>query len=350
MFTKRSIHKLLGVAASALLLAGSGNVLAATTAPSVNVQNSATVTYKIGTVTQDPETSNTESFLVDTKIDINVTKQADDLTNSPNEAGQYLRFEVTNNGNVAIDVLLTYEEVTALTAVAIWEETGGGATTWDNVNDTANTTLQNVTVGETRTVYIVGTLPGDAANGSNYDVHLIAQAVKESDSSVYTKDSDGDSPTVMEIVFADGTGTHTGDTNYNAYHSASGRYTVQAAILSASKTHAVTAGGAGDTYHIPGATIEYTITVSNGAGASTAETIIVEDVIPANMTYVTGSIKVTPPGGAEQSYDDTEGNDQYTNNVDAGFNVAGDKVVVQGTGINLSASQSLVVKFSATID
>jgi len=79
--------------------------------------------------------------------------------------------------------------------------------------------------------------------------------------------------------------------------SATATYTVTTAALTVSKSVAVVsnpAGVGGTPKAIPGATLTYTISVDNSAGAVTATTLVVNDDFPeATLTFVNGSTDVT---------------------------------------------------------
>ena len=107
---------------------------------------------------------------------------------------------------------------------------------------------------------------------------------------------------------------------------------------------------------IPGAVIEYTITVSNGAGASTATNVVVTDSLATEIGngtiafktdgYAAGKgIQVTAPnlyGGAATSLTNAGSDDE------GDFNITTANTVTV-TGISLSASESATVKFQVTI-
>ncbi len=107
---------------------------------------------------------------------------------------------------------------------------------------------------------------------------------------------------------------------------------------------------------IPGAIVEYTITIANGTGASTATNIVLTDSLNANITagrlafnpntYAAGQgVQVTAPninGGAAQNLTNVA-------DADAGdFNVTGANTVTV-SGITLAAGQSATVKFRVTV-
>src|SRR6185369_17015351 len=72
-------------------------------------------------------------------------------------------------------------------------------------------------------------------------------------------------------------------------------YTVSAANLTVVKTSTVINDPVNSTTNpkmIPGATVEYCITVANAGGAATATNVTITDTLPANTSFVNNSIFV----------------------------------------------------------
>ena len=91
----------------------------------------------------------------------------------------------------------------------------------------------------------------------------------------------------VDTVFAD-TGR---DNSENALDD----YTVSAATLTVTKTSTVISDPVNSTTNpkmIPGAVVEYCITVANGSGAATATNVTITDPIPANTTFQSNTVYV----------------------------------------------------------
>lgn len=97
---------------------------------------------------------------------------------------------------------------------------------------------------------------------------------------------------------------------------------------------------------IPGATMLYCIAVSNG-GSGTATRVIVTDPLPANVTFVTGTLKTgnTCADAATSEDDDATGADE-TDPFGASF----DNGVLAGSAESLAPSSGFTLTFEATID
>lgn len=340
------------IAVLALFFCGLGSAHALT-ASGQPVSNSATVNFSVNSVSQDPITSVAHTFIVDTKIDLTVTKIADDNVN-PNAVLQPLEFTVTNDGNSTVDFLLSYENSAGdnfdPTLVEIYVESGLAAGFQDDASpnpDTKINTLDNIAAAGSKTVYLASTMPGTPTGSQTAVLHLIAEARAAADGSALSEDADGDDKDAAEIVFATAAGVATGDILNDQKHSASATYTVLAASIDISKNSAIIDDGAGGLYRIPGAVVEYTITVSNGAGAETATAITVTDLLDTTkLTYVGGSLKVTAPNinlGAEKALGDSDvdGDEGDYNGTTAN--------TVTVSGIELLATESATIVFRATI-
>lgn len=93
---------------------------------------------------------------------------------------------------------------------------------------------------------------------------------------------------------------------------------------------------------IPGAVVEYTITVKN-TGSVSAENVIIKDAIPTDTTFVSGSIQWNENGGGANTLTDNGSDDAGDYNVTE----AGKVTVNIGT---LENGHTDIVKFRVTID
>ena len=87
-----------------------------------------------------------------------------------------------------------------------------------------------------------------------------------------------DDPTVIESVFA--------DAGNDGFEQAEDGYEIISAALVITKTAAVISDPFGSGKAIPGAIIEYTITVDNSAGTSDATGVVISDSIDADVTFL----------------------------------------------------------------
>jgi uncharacterized repeat protein (TIGR01451 family) len=97
----------------------------------------------------------------------------------------------------------------------------------------------------------------------------------------------------MDTVLADGAGDD--DAANDGAHSATDTYVVSAANLTVTKSSRPISDPVNGTTNpkmIPGATVEYCISVVNATGSATATGINLVDVLPAGLEFVPGSILV----------------------------------------------------------
>ena len=210
----------------------------------------------------------------------------------------------TGNGSDTFDLALSGLDP-GWTATIYWDENGDDM--WDPVN-------------ETTVVTDTGSL---AANGE-FEVLIVVDVPDTA--------SNGDSSSV----------TLTATSQFDSNQSDSGTYTVtvQDAVLSATKSVYDSTG------YQPGDTVTYAISGSN-SGSATAENVVITDVIPANTTYVAGSIRI---GAVSGDYDgaavQTDADDSPTDDVKY---TAGFRTITVDWG-DAPASDSGVIYFKVTID
>ncbi len=166
-------------------------------------------------------------------------------------------------------------------------------------------------------------------------------------------DPDDDYDVIMEVtVPAAGTApnntnsviTITTKSDFDNTKTATGTYTttVLAAAISAVKTH--TPAGT-PTYLKPGDTVIYTITLTN-SGSADGTVVTLSDPLPANVTYVPNSIKISINGGAFDSKIDGVANNG------AKYDAGTRKVIAPdgATPLTVAAGTSWAVQFSATLN
>ena len=295
-----------------LMLTVAGAAFAAGTPSGTPVDNTASVDYVVGGLPQATVTSNTATFLVDNRVDLTVTTlDVANIVVVPGMLARVLSFTVTNNGNTTQDYALTPladagDGFDAVNVNAFVDGNNNG--TYEPGIDTA-TFIDELAVGVTVTVFIVSDIPLGANNGelANYD--LLAQTANGAApgiaGTVYAADdaANNDDPAVVQIVFADGAGS--GDALRDGAHSSRSTYEVASANLQVVKTHAVVndpINGPTRPKNIPGATLNYTVNLSNTGGTS-ADNVAIVDPVPANTSFVVGSHTVAPAGTQEYSDD-----------------------------------------------
>lgn len=310
------------------LLFTAGSAFAAGTAAGISVTNQASVSYAVGGVSQTaiessptgnstPGNGADTAFTVDQKIDLLVTAMNGSAVSIIPGATAATTFEIQNQGNATQDISLASVPLPNTTAnpfgggltdnfdssagVVFYEENGTTAG-FQSGEDTFVTYLDEMANDEIRTVYMV--ITADAAQVQNdlavYALKgtVLAGGAGGAPGAGLTDDNDGNTMGgAAEIVFADSAGSDDTTGDYDAEHSARSAYVVSTATLTITKTVAVVNTGGGlpsDTYPIPGAIMEYTITVANAASGQTATGVTMVDAIPSGTAF---DVVPGPSGG-----------------------------------------------------
>ncbi len=258
------------------------------------VNNQATLSYSVNGVRQTDVASNVSTFRVDTRVDVSVTWQ--DAGNVPIAAGQtgasVVEFRVTNTGNAPQDFLLDWSNGggdafdLAPGDVQVFVESGAtpGFQAAEDVAVGIDELAPDDGSGATfATAYLlVANIPGGLNDGDTGAFNLIAQAAEGGAPNVQgapiLTDDRGtpDLPGQVQTVFGDGAGTDAGDGPTDGRHSATGVTAVADAQLAIDKQARVLrdpVSGATNPKAIPGALLQYTITVTNDAAAPVGATL-----------------------------------------------------------------------------
>ncbi|MFO7805632.1 MAG: hypothetical protein R6V30_08165 [Paracoccaceae bacterium] len=298
----------------------------AQTAPNTTITNTIDLTYNSGDGTPDVTVNDaaTVTFLVDRKVDLGVTAQAagGQVTAVQGKEGVALAVRVDNLGNdtqgFVIDVSgggtigggsgLTYSETATTDAgsyyVVISSDAALGGDTVYNTNTAPN--AGDLAPGEEFYVLIVANVPTGASDGQFDDFTVTATATDAGTATAVVEDrTQGLSG--VDTVFADAATNSTRQTGVEIDEGLNGkdadetRLFIAAPTISATKEAVVldemlpdssfvcATGGAAtgtDLAAIPGACVEYTITVTNGSTSGTAASnIVITDALPANTTF-----------------------------------------------------------------
>lgn len=300
----------------------------AQTAAGTNVLNTATVSYSVSSVSQTPIDSNTDDFEVDRLVDVAVVENVGsetDVTPDQTTFGTTIRFAVTNQGNDTQDILLVAsneadatDDPFGLTGTDTWD-TQGAFTYYlddgDNVfepgtDDAAlpagggGAYLDEIASGTTEIVWVeaadmpandpTDTLDGDPdkdMDDGNFAVVSLNGTVRAGGAAAalgaaLADDLGADVQGTVQNVFGDPDGPYDGA--LDAADSDDSAFQVATAIITLSKSSAVTNDPINlgvNPKRIPGATIRYTVVVSNGALATAAASAVgIDDIV--DTTYL----------------------------------------------------------------
>ncbi|MFK4002552.1 hypothetical protein [Qipengyuania sp. NPDC077563] len=291
---KRTKQMLGATSAIALVALSSSPALAAGTSAGDKITNNVSVSFDVGNITQTAVTASDE-FTVDRKVNVTVTVDQASVSVTPGQNRAVLAFEVTNLSNDAVDYQLSALADTGnpagLNNVRIYLDTNkDGILDQTEIDAGPITYLDNMTADEMRQVLVVGDIGLNAANSSEFDVVLTADARALSGTpaspGAALVNSTGANTAGVDTVLADGAGDS--DNAGEGDFSARGTYAVSAADVTVSKTSRIISDPLNNTTNpkaIPGAVVEYCIVVSNASGGATATGIDVTDALPADVTY-----------------------------------------------------------------
>jgi len=277
-----------------VLLTGS-RASAVGVAAGTTIQNQASASYDVGATSLTVQSA-VNSVTVDEIVDVSVTLQSPPVAVSPNDTGRVLTYLVTNTGN-GVEVI-EFDPDSVLpgdnfdpTFNSIYLDDGDGL--FDALVDTPYTkgfndpSLDaNDPGNDSITVFLLNDIPGTALNGETGLSRLTAtSAVIGAQAPGTVVANGGDGGTIDAMV-----GTSGGQ------DAEDGTYIVAAVNVTLTKVATILPHATFGIEPVPGATIQYSITVSV-TGSGTAQNLVVTDSIPANTIFVNNSIVLSDGSG-----------------------------------------------------
>lgn len=297
----RTTKQLLGaVSALALVVMTSAPALAEGTSAGSTITNNVTVTFDVGGVSQNAQTA-TDTFTVDRRVNVNVEWVGSATSVAPGAQDQAIAFDVTNLSNDTIDLdlaaaLLAGDAADIANFQIFLDTDGDRALSAAEFDAGPITYLDEVAEDDTVEVIVIADIGLDAVNGDAFDVALTANAHAGGGAGALGAElvaTSGANNAGVDTVLFDGIGTNDGE--YDGAFSDTGEFVVAGAVVTVAKSSRVVSdpvNGTTDPKAIPGATVEYCITVSNASGAATATDIDVVDDLPFDVSFVANSIFV----------------------------------------------------------
>jgi uncharacterized repeat protein (TIGR01451 family) len=254
------------------------------TAAGTNIQNTAQVSYTVGG-TPATVASNTTSVTVLEILDVVVTIANPTVTVSPSATAEELVFTVTNTGNgtetfnlSALSAGVTgddFDPVLTTPSAIYFDTDNSGDFSPSDVAYSPGTNDPVLAADASVRVLVVNSIPASVVNGNRGRSELTAEAATGTDSPGVTITVGG----VDHVV---------GTTGADA--TLFGEYLVAEVQLTAVKSQTISDQFAGSR-PLPGARINYQIVITP-AGTGTAAATVFSDLIPANTTYVAGSLEL----------------------------------------------------------
>ena len=368
----RSLSLLLSSAAA--VATGTAHAQSTATVAGTEVSNTATVTYTVNGTPQTT-TSNTAKFVVDRKVDFTViTDQTGSTQVNLSQTNAVTKFKVTNHTNGTQDFWLDPDQTTLsvgiltgtddfdISSMKVFVDSNGNGV-YDAGVDT-QTYIDELAPEASVAVFIVGNIPSTVGiHEAQVSLHVLAAAGGGTGSKgallIPTDLNLGNADSTLDIVFADDDSDGTlnlGDIARNGQGRAYASYFIgtQNVALTITKSALVLSDGVNtlNPKALPGATVQYCLLVNNGTALTGADGVVLTDVVPANTSYVPGSISIGLPGGTcvlVGTTEDDDANDSgevdgYTANFNSGTNTVTANVgTVSGLG-------SVAVAFKVTIN
>ncbi|HYI48471.1 MAG TPA: hypothetical protein VEX35_08410 [Allosphingosinicella sp.] len=346
-----------GATASLLaFVAGTASpAFAAGTPAGSTITNNVSVAYQVGGVSQTG-LSASNSFTVDRKVNFTVAEDGNATTVvSPGQLAAVTSFVVTNTSNAPLDFGLAATNRSGGTAahggtdnfdvsnLRIYADTNNDGD-YDPGTDVLITYLDQIAADASARVFVVADVPLGRSTNDVAGVRLTGTAAEAtaagSQGAVVTQTA-GANTAGVDTVFAD-TVSADGNIARDGIHFDEDDYTILAAALTATKSSRVISdplNGTTNPKMIPGAVVEYCITVANGSGGAAAANVAISDTLPATTAYeATFGVKVngTVTGGVCNA-----------DGVIVGSHAAG---VVSGTIPSIAAGDTRTVLFRVTIN
>ena len=215
---------------------------------------------------------------------------------APSDSDVIASFTLTNTSNAIMDFSLGVADIvtdvfgnadsTNLTNYRIRAGNGQGAGGTPGLGD-LDYVDELVEEGVVE-IYVFADVPLTVLNGDYANIRLTATAADDvlAAATPLFLDADlsevggADDPTVIETVF--------GDSGFDGEEFDDDSYEIISASLVITKIATVISAPFGSLKAIPGAIIEYTITVDNSGGASDATDVVITDLIDSDVTFQTG--------------------------------------------------------------
>ncbi|MDO7841315.1 hypothetical protein [Sphingomonas immobilis] len=318
--------RLLLLSGTAAMATFSGAAHAQTAAQSTvagtQINNQASVTYTVNGGSTQSATSNTASFVVDRKVNFTVINDQANASTKVNlgQTGAITSFKVTNTTNGIQDFLLSPTQGTILpqllglvtgtddfdlSNLKVYVDKNGNGV-YDPGTDVA-TYIDELAPDQSVEVFIVGDVPTTAGISlANVALQVTVAAGGATGTQgaalVDTSLSLGNADMTTDVIFVDNDNDALGpDIARNGQGWAYASYEIGArnVAMSVTKTALVVSDGYNPLTPkaLPGAIVQYCLLANNGTLTAAANGVVLTDTIPANTTYIAGSVLVGLPGG-----------------------------------------------------
>jgi uncharacterized repeat protein (TIGR01451 family) len=326
----REIGALGALMLSAVL--GSNQACALGAPAGTNIDNTAQVTYSVGSISATAS-SNTSSVTIAEILDVVVTLQTPSVPVIAGATQQEMLYRVTNAGNGPETLRLQMTSVLggddfdpAAASPSIYFDTdASGDLSPGDLPYVAGNNDPVLNADAFITVLVVNDIPAGAVDGNRGLSRLTAEA----------RTGIGAAGTAYAGQGVNGTDAVVGTTGADG--EATGEYLIAGVAVAAVKSQAIV-DQFGGTRPVPGARINYTVVVT-ATGTGSATSAVFNDAIPANTTYVAGTLRLNSLALSDAA------------DADAGdFTIAPNARVRVQLGTLTAASGPQAIQFAVTIN
>lgn len=336
------------------IIAGSFGISGAAqaqTAANTIVTNTVTVDYQVGGVDQN-QLSAVNDFTVDRVIAFELVEfPANGPTfTSAGDSDVVTSFRLTNNSNDILDFNLATLQLTGgadtfdVTNLRLYLDVNGdGLLDAGDTNITGAPVVDNLGITQSRSFLIVGDIPLTQVDGDRADVQLTATERNSDGTAIVDQTADPNGEDTVETVLDTANIVRTAIDGYLLQVPRFDGPGNEPAKYSFVVSDPVIGVASATTFPkaIPGATVEYCITVTN-TGSAAGNNIRIRDTIPANVTVVENSLFVAGLNGPAPDRCSTTGATQP--GIAAGATAI--DVLIPTVGVNETRN----VVFQVTID
>jgi len=323
-YDRRELHYMFVNKVRLLLLSGTaiiataGTAEAAQTTAGTTITNTAQVTYTVNGQ-QTTTNSSTATFVVDRKVNFTlITDQASNTKVNVGQIGAVTSYKLTNTTNGTQDFLLDTAQAVPLGALLgspdftmanlkVFVDSNNNGV-YDPGTDIA-TYVDQLAPDASIEIFIVGDVP--ATGNSNLAQVALHATVADGNAAnakgtalIATDLNLANADQTVDIVFADNDSDGTlylGDIARNGQAIAYAGYEAGArnVALTVTKTARVISDDVNSLVNpkaLPGAVVEYCLTVNNATSGVPATNVVLTDVVPTNTTFVPGTLTIGAPG------------------------------------------------------
>lgn len=336
----------LGVLVTAMLFGQ--QAMAVGTRAGTDIDNTALVDYEVAGIGQS-QLSASVSFVVDRRVDfnINVTDPANLAPVTPGGTDYFVEFTLTNTSNGVLDfsVLLAQMVGGVVGGSGQTDDTDMALVDWAVGTSGANGDappvrgINDVWIDELEAddfirIHVFGDAALAMLNAQVAGVQIDIQGTQGGALGVEggaINDTDPPTDGGIENVFANAAGGN--------LEVAQDGFEAVSAALTVVKSFAVIAGDLGSGLAIPGATVEYTVDVINASPFTTADAVLITDLIDSDVTFLPGQYA----GGTDFEIDNGGAVSQCTAAGD------GDDCELVGTTVTIGAAGTISVAAATTL-